>query len=285
MARSQSNTVVKVLGAGFAVIAGGAAFGYLFGSAHLPRPAEQTAPPSVSTTLPLTQSPKMNPSLIHPHTANGNYTAPGAPHITIEEQSQPILRRVAPPPAPAADPEASQEATVPPVKDTLPATTPADTVSPPPADTGSTSPSPDTQSGPATPAVSPPPKPPSAPADPDFERVNTPKPKTSDPESGQQGNDKMPGGKSQTNNNVPESGLRAQFRVQTGAYADESNARTVADTLRSQGFAASTRSERNGDHLVYKVQVGAYRSKDGASKAADSLQKKGYPAFVSPMTP
>lgn len=277
MAR-QSNTVVKVLGAGFAVIAGGAAFGWLFGSAHLSRPAEQNAPPSVSTTLPLTPAPKLNPSLIHPHTANGNYTAPGAPRITIEEQSEPILRRVAPSPAPAADPEASQEATVPPVKNTVPATTPADTATPAAADTGSAAPIPDTSPGPATPAVSAPP----APADPDFERVNTPKPGASDPGTGQQsapGGDKPQPGKSQTDSG------RTQFRVQTGAYTDESNARSVADTLRSQGFSASTRSERDGDHLVYKVQVGAYRSKNGASKAADDLQKKGYPAFISPMTP
>ena len=284
MARSQSNTVVKVLGAGFAVIAGGAAFGYLFGSAHLPHPPEQTAPPSVSTTLPVTPAPKLNPALIHPHTANGNYTAPGAPHITIEEQSEPILRRVTPPPAPAADPEASQEATVPPVKNTVPAASPADTVSPTPSDTGSASPTPNTASGTSTPAVSSPPSPPPAPADPDFERVNTPKPSPSDPEAGQQGGDKAQSGKSQTNN-FSENGVRAQFRVQTGAYTDESSARTVADTLRSQGFTASTRSERDGDHFVYKVQVGAYRSKDGASKAAGDLQKKGYPAFISPMTP
>lgn len=281
MAR-QSNTVVKVLGAGFAVIAGGAAFGYLFGSAHLPHSAEQTAAPSVSATLPATSVPKLNPSLIHPHTANGNYTAPGAPRITIEEQSEPVLHRVAPPPAPAADPEASQEATVPPVK-AAPQATPADATNPAPADLGSPSPSPDTQPGPAPPSVSAPSSPPPVPADPDFERVNTPKPATSDPEAGQQGGDKAKG-KSQTNN-VPENGIRAQFRVQTGAYTDESNARTVADTLRSQGFAASTRSERDGDHLVYKVQVGAYRSKDGASKAAGDLQKKGYPAYISSVGP
>ena len=280
MARSQSNPVVKVLGAGFAVIAGGAAFGYLFGSAHLSRPAEQTALPAVSTTLP--PAPKLNPSLIHPHTANGNYTAPGAPHITIEEQSQPILRRVAPPPAPAADPEASQEAAATPVKP-APETTPADTTSPPAADSGSAAPAPATTStGPSASTDSAPPPPPTAPADPDFEHVNGPRqtaPKPADPEAGQQGG-KPQDGKSQT-----DTGGRAQFRVQTGAYTDESNARSVADTLRSQGFSASTRSERDGDHLVYKVQVGAYRSKNGASKAADDLQRKGYAAFISPMTP
>ena len=278
MAR-QSSAVVKVLGAGFAVIAGGAAFGYLFGSARLPHPPVQTTPPTVSATLPLTPAPKLNPALIHPHTANGNYTAPGAPRITIEEQSEPILRRVAPPAPPAADPEASQEATVTPSKNTATETAPADTTTSA-SDTGSAAPSPDTSPNAPAPAVSSPPGPPPAAADPDFERVNSPKPSPSDPEAGQQGSDKSQNGKSQT-----DTGVRPQFRVQTGAYTDESSARSVADTLRSAGFAASTRSERDGDHFVYKVQVGAYRSKGGASKAAGDLQKKGYPAFISPMTP
>lgn len=282
MARNQSNTVVKVLGLGFAVIAGGAALGYLFGSAHLPHTGEQTPQPAVSATLP--PVPKLNPSAIHPHTANGNYTAPGAPRITIEEQSQPILRRVTPPPAPAADPEASQEATVPAQTTPAPAAVTADTTRPAPADTGTPAPTSDTApSGSVTPPIPATPSPPPAPADPDFEHVNGPKPtapKPPDPEAGQQGGDKPQDGKSQT-----DTGGRPQFRVQTGAYTDESSARTTADSLRSQGFSASTRSERDGDHLVYKVQVGAYRSKNGASKAADDLQKKGYPAFISPMTP
>ncbi len=280
MARSQSSTVVKVLGAGAAVIAGGAALGYLFGSARLPHPAEQAAQPPVSATLP--PAPKLNPSLIHPHLANGNYTAPGAPRIVIEEQRQPVLRRVAPP-VPAADPEASQEAAAPKPKSRRTEGVPSDSGTPTSPDISGAPPA--TETAPDTPdsAASPPPvSPPPAPADPDFERVGAPKPApaASDPEAGQQGSDKPPAGRAQT-----ESGGRAQFRVQTGAYTDESNARSVADTLRAEGFSASTRSERDGDHLVYKVQVGAYRSKNGASKAADDLQKKGYAAFISPMVP
>lgn len=275
MARSQSNTVLKVLGVGAAVIAGGAAFGYLFGGAHLSHTPEQTSQPPVSTILP--PAPKLNPSSIHPHLANGNYTAPGAPHIVIEEQSQPILRRVAPPRVPAADPEATQEA---PPKEALPSaeTTPTDTTQPKTGDTSGTPLTPDTNSGGTIPVVTPPPPSP-APADPDFEHINgapKPTPSTADPENGQQG-DKPPGAKADTGG--------AQFRVQTGAYTDESSARSAADTLRSQGYPTSTRSERDGDHLVYKVQVGAYHSKTGATKAADSLQKKGYSAFISPVEP
>ncbi|MGI4787955.1 MAG: SPOR domain-containing protein [Janthinobacterium lividum] len=277
MARSQSSgalNFVKWAGAAAATVVGGVAIGYLFGNARVPHPTVQPVQPLVSTTL--RPTPSISPSSIHPRTSNGNYTAPGAPHIVIEEESQPILRRAIPPPAPKADPEATQEATTP--------LRPAD--QPAPTDTTVTSPSnndisapssgaPQTNDSSPNPTV---PTPAPVPADQDFEHVNggnKPPPTTApDPEAGQQSGAVSP----------QDSG-KVQFRVQTGAYTDESNARSVADTLRSQGYATSTRSERQGDHLVYKVQVGAYRSKTGASKAADDLQKKGYSAFISPMTP
>lgn len=275
MARSQSSTVIKFLGAGAAVVAGGTALGLLFGGPHLSHAPEQTTQPPVSTTLPPT--PKLNPSSIHPHLANGNYTAPGAPRVMIEEQSQPILRRVSPPRVPAADPEATQEA---PPTETKPTAETAPTDATRPAANDGSGAAPDANSGTTVPVTAlSPPSPLPAPADPDFEHVNSapkPAPTTTDPENGQQG-DKMPGEKADTD--------RAQFRVQTGVYTDESSARSAADTLRSQGYPTSTRSERDGDHLVYKVQVGAYRSKDGATKAASGLQKKGYSAFIAPVSP
>ena len=276
MARSQSSSALKYVGAAAAAIAGGVAIGYLFGGARTLHPSVQPVQPPVSATL--TPAPALNPSAIHPRRTNGNYTAPGAPHIDIQEESQPILRRTAPPSTPPADPEATQEA---------PPAPPA--VQPAPADTGNTTPgSTDTSTppngtslaGPANTGGAPGPAAPAgptpAPADPDFEHVNTggsTAPNATDPEAGQQG------GPNQGNSG------KVQFRVQTGAYTDESDARSVADQLRGQGYATSTRSERQGDHLVYKVQVGAYRSKNGASKAADDLQKKGFPAYVSPIGP
>ena len=285
MARSQVSTAVKVIGAGAAVIVGGAVIGYLFGNVRETHPAQQTTQPTVSSTL--APVPSVNPSTIHPHTANGNYTAPGAPHIVIEEESQPILRRVTPPATPTPDPEASQEATKPTVVPTpSPAVKPADA-----ANSGQSGTTPvtspaaggtETNSGSSAAPAPAPASPPPPPADPDFEHVNGPKPAPSgspDPESGQQGG--APG--QRTQNDDGRNDGKVQFRVQTGAYTDESNARSVADSLRSQGYATSTRSEQDGDHLVYKVQVGAYRSKTGASRAADLLQKKGYPAYVSPI--
>ena len=274
MARSQPSAVFKYIGAAAAAIVGGVAIGYLFGNARDAHPAVQTVPtPSVST--PLIPAPTLSPSAIHPRTANGNYTAPGAPHIVIQEEKQPILRRAAPL-TPPPDPEATQEAAPPAPAPPTDQTAPADTANTPandsaPAPTGT----PDTGSGAPGPAAPTPANP--APADPDFEHVNSgvkppPPVNSSDPESGQQGGGSGDSGK-------------VQFRVQTGAYTDESDARSIADQLRGQGYSTSTRSERNGDHLVYKVQVGAYRSKNGASKAADDLQKKGYPAFISPIGP
>jgi len=282
VARSQSSGVFKAIGVGAAVIAGSVTIGYLFGGIRETHPSVQPAQPPVSSTL--TPAPALAPPAVHPRTTNGNYTAPGAPHIVIEEESQPIIRRVAPPTAPAADPEATQEAAPVTPKPTPDAAKTTGTTPAPAGDTGTATPgTPDTATTGTPPATPMPAAPPATPADPDFEHVNTPPPGASDPAGGQQGG-KTPSDRTQDNRTQTDA-TKVQFRVQTGAYTDESNARSVADTLRSQGFSASTRSERDGDHLVYKVQVGAYRSKNGADKAADDLQKKGYPAFISPIGP
>ena len=267
----------KFVGAAAVAIVGGIGIGYLFGGARTPRPPEQPVPLSATVLTP-PAAPSVSPSSIRPQTTNGNYTAPNAPRITIHEEDAPILRRATPPPAAPVDTEASQEAAPTPAPSRRTTTdassnTAPDTGTPTPPD-GGTATTP-TNSGPAAPDTSktmlpdsskPTVKPP-ANADPDIEQVT-------------------PRGASAPASVPPTSSAsRAQFRVQTGAYADEGNARTVADQLRSQGYTTSTRSERDGDHLVYKVQVGAYRSHSGASKAADDLQKKGVPVYVSPIGP
>lgn len=262
MARSNSNGALKIVGVGAVAIIGGSVIGFLVGDIRPSHSSEQVvqqpAPPLSAPTVPAAAPPTLRPR------ANGNYTAPGAPRIVIREESAPILRRVdRPAPTVPADTEASQEAPSP-VK-VKPAKDPSD-AAPTDSAAGSDTAPPAT----ATPTDTAPPRddskppaPPAAPADPDFERVGKP----SDPESGQEG------------------GSKAQFRVQTGSYTDESNARSIADQLRGQGYTASTRSEREGDHVVYKVQAGAYRSKSGANKAAGDLQKKGFPAYVAPIAP
>ncbi len=264
----------KYVGAAAVAIVGGVGIGYLFGGARAPRPAEQPVPPSATVLTP-PAAPSLSPSSIRPQTTSGNYTAPNAPRITIREEDTPTMRRVTPPPTPPVDSEASQEAVLTPRPPRRPAadTAASDGTTPAPLDSNpSTTPS-TVNTGPAAPdpgstapTTRPAPKPP-ANADPDIEQV-TPRSPSPTPTSA-----------------TPDSSARAQFRVQTGAYADEGNARSVADQLRSQGYSTSTRSERDGDRLVYKVQVGAYRSKSGASKAADDLQKKGVPVYVTPIGP
>lgn len=268
MARSNSGGALKFVGAAAAAVVGGVAIGYLFGGGR----TSQTAPPIIQQpTAPIsTPAAPVAPSSIHPHAANGNYTAPGAPRIVIHEESDPVLRRAdRTVPTPPADTEASQEAP-PPVNptpssqssDSSPASSSDANTTGAPSGSDTSTPTPGTNTNATPPDTSAPPSPP-VPADPDFEHVVKP----ADPESGQAG------------------GGKAQFRVQTGTYTDESHARSIADRLRSQGYTTSTRSEREGDHLIYKVQAGAYRSKNGANKAASDLQKKGFPAYVSPMTP
>lgn len=268
--------VWKYVGAAAVAIVGGVGIGYLFGGARGVRAPEQPVPSSATVLTPST-TPGVSPASIRPQTTNGNYTAPNAPRITIREEQTPILRRVTPPTPPPVDSEASQEAGPTPrtPRRTTTDTAPSDSTTPAPLDSNPSTTPPTVNTGPAAPdpgkaatpdssrpSTRPAPKPP-ANADPDIEQV-TPRGTPAPP---------------------PDTATHAQFRVQTGAYADEGNARTVADQLRGQGYSTSTRSERDGDHLVYKVQVGAYRSKSGAAKAADDLQKKGVPVYVTPIGP
>ena len=267
VARNQSGGAWKFVGAAAVAIVGGIAIGYFVGDTHSPRTGEPV--PQVVAPVVSTPAPSVAPPVQHLRPTNGDYTAPGAPRIAIREESTPILHRVTQTPPAAPDPEATQEVAPPPAP-SIPHSSGANGTHPNGADSGSTgsaptppasagntgTPAPDKTAGDSSPT-------PPAPADPDFERVGKP----SDSESGQ------------------ESGGKAQFRVQTGSYTDESDARSIADELRGKGYTTSTRSEREGDHLIYKVQVGAYRTKTGAGKAADDLQKKGYPAYVSPIGP
>ena len=262
MARSNSYGTLKAVGFVAAAVVGGTAIGLLIGGGRGAHPVEQVVQqPATELAVPAVP-PAAAPPTLRART-NGNYTAPGAPRIVIREESAPTLRQVnRTVPTPPADTEASQEA-APPVKVKLPKET-SDAPATDGTDATAAVPKPTSPATDTTPAAddSKPPAPPPAPADPDFERVGKP----GDAESGQEGG-------------------KAQFRVQTGSYADESNARSIADQLRGQGYSASTHSEREGDHMVFKVQAGAYRSKNGANKAAGDLQRKGFPAYVAPINP
>ncbi len=263
---ARNNNAVKYLARSVAIVA--VAFGvgyYVIGGARpQPTPPENVVPANVA---PPTAPAPAKPVIIGraPRTQNGEYTAPGAPRISIVEERSPSLldtSKLQPKPAvKPADSEASQEA-APTPKPVAADTTPADTASdgtdtPAPSPDAPTATPPDDGTTPAPDAK--------ASADPDTEKVAG---ASGDSEAGQDG----------------VSG-KAQFRVQAGTFVAPENAKALADALRRRGYATSTRPQRDGDKTVYQVQVGAYRTKSAADKAAQDLQSSGYPASVSPTGP
>ena len=272
----RSNNGVKYLAAVVAIVAVCVPVGYLLAGRSQPTtPApENVIPQSLPSDTPAPQ-PKPARVAITPRATNGDYTAPGAPHVEITEERTPSLidtsnqqPKADKTPASTPDAEASQEA-APTPKDTD-ITTPTDT-SPDPDSTTVPDGSPNAPvTPPAPPADSnspvPPPATPAQPSDPDVEQIGT---GHTDPEASQQG----------------DTTAKSQFRVQTGSFATADNAKTLADALHRRGYATSTHSERDGDKTVYKVQIGAYRNRAAADKAAQDLQSSGYPAYVSPIAP
>ncbi len=272
---ARTNNALTNTGLIVAVVAGAFGIGYfLLGG---PRPAPATtdtlsvpaaAPSSVAAPR-VTAAP--DPHIL-PRTKNSDYTAPNAPRIRIVEERTPSLtlaRRpaVLQPPADAASAssrgsEASQAAASP------AAASGTDTGGGGAGNgsSGTGSDTPGSGSAPLIPPAAAPANTTSGAPDQDFEQIGG----HGGAEAGQDG---------------AGSGGKAQFRVQTGSFAAQQNARVLADALRSRGYATSTRAEQEDGKTVYKVQVGAYRSRAAADKAAQDLQKSGYPAYSSPISP
>jgi cell division septation protein DedD len=244
------------------VIALGTAIGYyVIGGArdtHSVSAIPTTPAPAAETTV---SPPAKSVAQIHPHATNGNYTAPGAPHIRIVEEKTPSLTDEThtssddtPPRSTASsDSEASQESAPTPATQSASASAGDQT-----SDTPSSPPPADSSAAPDTASSS---------SDADYEKTTV----HSDTGAAQVTANAVSG--------------RALFRVQTGSFAAARNAKILADALRNRGYNASTRSERDGDKTVYKVQTGAYRTKAAAGKAALDLQREGYPAYVSAVSP
>ncbi len=272
---ARTNNTLKNTGLIVAVVAAAFGIGYFVLGGPRPAPA-----PTDTLSVPATVSaPAAAPRVsaapdphILPRAKNSDYTAPNAPRIRIVEEkpsSMTLTRRPAVPDASAdasssassADSEASQAAAP---NETSSST---DTGSGSAAGTSSATGS-DTPGSGNAPLI----PPPAAPAntagtqDQDFEQISG----HGNAEAGQDG---------------AAGGGKAQFRVQTGSFAAQQNARVLADALRSRGYTTSTRAEQEGGKTVYKVQIGAYRSRAAADKAAQDLQKSGYPAYSSPISP
>ncbi len=271
---ARTNNTLKNTGLIAAVVAAAFGIGYfvLGGSRPAPAPTDiVSAPAAAPATVAAPRVTSAPDPHILPRTKNSDYTAPNAPRIRIVEErssSLTLTRRPAQPQAPAdtvpgtaTDSEASQAAA---------ATTPssqADTAS---GSTGGTGTSTTSDTSSSTAPLIPPAAPGAGSAsgspDQDFEQVGG----HGSAEAGQDG---------------AAGGGKAQFRVQTGSFAAQQNARVLADALRSRGYTTSTRAEQEGGKTVYKVQIGAYRSRAAADKAAQDLQKSGYPAYSSPISP
>ncbi len=288
MARKNSNSALPLTAAAVSVVVVSGLVGYyVLGGSH---------PSSQPVTVPIVEQtpPPSTPRVVHPagpRSKNADYSAPGAPQIAISEDKSPTIVNA----AHSHDAEASQAGTSIPTPDTeAPQTgdTGAASSSPPPAtsspdassssnpSSGTPTGSADTNSG--SDSIPPPPgdtahSPSTQPSktttppkssgsnDHDFEQINGSPSHTGDAGS------TAPGG--------------ILYRVQTGSFADERNARILAATLASQGFTTSTRATTEGGKTVYKVQVGAYRSHTAAAKAVSDLQHSGYPAYISSGSP
>ncbi len=272
---ARTNNTLKNTGLIAAVVAAAFGIGYfvLGGPRSAPAPTDALLAP---TTAPAPVAAPRTASAPDPHilprTKNSDYTAPNAPRIRIVEERTPSLTLTRRPAVlqPAADAsstssgnsEASQAAASP----NASSDTAAGSGS---AGSGSSGTSGDTSGSGAAPLIPPAAAPVSAApgaADQDFEQIGG----HGNAEAGQDG---------------ANGGGKAQFRVQTGSFAAQQNARVLADALRSRGYTTSTRPEQEDGKTVYKVQVGAYRSRAAADKAAQDLQKSGYPAYSSPIGP
>jgi len=71
------------------------------------------------------------------------------------------------------------------------------------------------------------------------------------------------------------------FTVQTGAFADRTNAESLASRLRQEGFEVRL-PPPNGDRMLHAVCVGRYQTYREAAQEAARLRDRGYSALVKP---
>jgi len=71
------------------------------------------------------------------------------------------------------------------------------------------------------------------------------------------------------------------FTVQAGAFADRTNAESLAAKLRRDGFQVRL-PPPSGDKMLHAVCVGRFQTYAEAAHAAESLRDKGYSALIKP---
>lgn len=77
----------------------------------------------------------------------------------------------------------------------------------------------------------------------------------------------------------PDSGTnKTLYKVQAGAYKQETNAKEMVTSLKNAGFDSFCYFD--SDSGLYKVQAGAYAEKENAEKQVKTLKAKGFDAFA-----
>jgi cell division protein FtsN len=74
--------------------------------------------------------------------------------------------------------------------------------------------------------------------------------------------------------------VKGDWTVQLGVFADESNARRLADRASTFGYKASVANYKANGKTMYRVRVGAYGSKGQADATASALGAHGITAKV-----
>lgn len=67
------------------------------------------------------------------------------------------------------------------------------------------------------------------------------------------------------------------YRVQTGAFSNEKNAKAMSDKVKKSGFDAIIVKSNN----LFKVQIGAFSNKSNAEKLAAKLTSAGFKSYVT----
>lgn len=71
------------------------------------------------------------------------------------------------------------------------------------------------------------------------------------------------------------------YRVQVGRFADEGDARALAEELKRDGLTPSIVKTGPEGKGLYRVQVGTYRQRENADKTLDTLRKKQLEPYLA----
>ncbi len=71
------------------------------------------------------------------------------------------------------------------------------------------------------------------------------------------------------------------YVLQVGAFVSEQGARELADELTRAGYPTTIQPDRSGDQVTYRVFTGHFRTEEEARQEAMRLQEDGFDAFLA----